>query len=247
MSRIVRAWVPGEMGFRQKLTFVRFEPGQRLEHLVTLSSTAILALTGLPQKFHEADISRWLISAMGGIDFVRNIHHVFAILLAVGAIYHVLAVGYGILVKRSRLSMFPTLKDVTDALTMVKYFFGLSKYKPHFDRFSYGEKMEYWALAWGTLLMGLTGFIMWFPTKATQFIDGVWIPVSKMAHGWEAVLAVLSLLVWHVYHVHLKSWNTSMFTGKMSKEHMLEEHPLEYARLIAEAGEAEIAPYDLVK
>ena len=67
MSRIVRAWVPGEMGFRQKLTFVRFEPGQRLEHLVTLSSTAILALTGLPQKFHEADISRWLILAMGAL------------------------------------------------------------------------------------------------------------------------------------------------------------------------------------
>jgi formate dehydrogenase subunit gamma len=247
MSRIVREWVAGDMGFRQKLTFVRFEAGQRLEHLVTLVSTAMLALTGLPQKFHEADISRWLISVMGGIDFVRNTHHIFAIILTMGAIYHVLAVGYGILVKGSRLTMLPTLKDATDALATVKYLVGLSKEKPHFDRFTFGEKLEYWALVWGTAIMAITGFIMWFPTKATQFIDGVWIPVSKMAHGWEAVLAVLSLMVWHMYHVHVKSWNTSMFTGKMSKEHMLEEHPLEYARLIAESGEAEVAPYTVVK
>lgn len=247
MSRLTREWVATEQGFRQKLTFIRFDPSQRLEHLVTLTSTAVLALTGLPQKFHDLDVSRALISALGGIEIVRNVHHFFAILLAMGALYHVIRVGYGIAVKGSRLSMVPTLKDFTDAWQMLMYFIGRSKEKPRFDRFNFGEKLEYWALVWGTLIMGLTGFIMWFPTKATLFVDGVWIPVSKMAHGWEAVLATLSLLVWHMYHVHLKDFNTSIFTGKMSRERMLEEHPIEYARIIAEEGEAEVAPFTAVK
>ena len=247
MSRIAREWVATDQGFRQKLTFIRFDASQRLEHVVTLASTAILALTGLPQKFHEADISRFMISVLGGIEIVRTVHHVFAILLAMGGIYHVLRAMYSILAKGSRLSMIPTWKDFTDGITMVKYFFGLSKEKPRFDRYSYGEKVEYWAMVWGTVLMGLTGFIMWFPTKATVVLDGLWIEVAKAAHGGEAVLAVLSLLVWHSYHVHIKSLNTSMFSGKLSREHMLEEHPLEYARLIAEEGEAEIAPFTVVK
>ncbi len=247
MSRIVREWVSTEQGLRQKITFIRFDPGQRLEHIVTLVSTAVLALTGLPQKFHDQDISRFLISGLGGIEFVRTVHHFFAILLAAGAIYHVLRVMYGILIRGSRLSMVPTLNDAMDAWKSVLYFVGRTKEKPRFDRFTFGEKFEYWALVWGTLIMGLTGFIMWFPTKATLFMDGVWVPVAKMAHGWEAVLATLSLLVWHMYHVHVKSLNTSMFTGKMSREHMLEEHPLEYARLIAEEGEVEPVPFTAVK
>jgi formate dehydrogenase subunit gamma len=247
VSRIAREWVATDQGFRQKLTFVRFDAGQRVEHFVTLASTAILALTGLPQKFHEAEISRFAISAMGGIEIVRTVHHVFAILLTMGAIYHVLRVVYSVLAKGSRLSMIPSWKDVTDAITMVKYFVGLSKTKPRFDRYSYGEKLEYWAMVWGTVIMGLTGFIMWFPARAASIFDGLWIEVAKAAHGGEAVLAVLSLIVWHMYHVHIKTLNTSMFNGKLSREHMLEEHPLEYARLISEEGEAEIAPFTVVK
>ena len=247
MSRIAREWVRTEAGFRQKVVFIRFETGQRVEHMVTLVSTGVCAVTGLAQKFHEAEISRLVITGLGGIEFVRNIHHVFAILLGVGALYHVVGVVYGIARRGSRLSMVPTLRDVSDFLTMIRYFFGLSKEKPRFDRFTYEEKVEYWALVWGTLLMGLTGFIMWFPTRATEFMDGVWIVAAKMAHGWEAVLAVLSLLVWHLYQVHIKRFNTSMFTGKMTREHMLEEHPVEYARLVAEEGEAELAPFTPVK
>jgi cytochrome b subunit of formate dehydrogenase len=184
---------------------------------------------------------------MGGIEIVRLIHHFFAIILVVGAVYHVLKAMYGILAKGSRLSMIPTWKDVTDASQMIRYFFGLAKEKPRFDRFSFGEKLEYWAMVWGTIIMALTGFLMWFPTRATAFIDGVWIEVAKTAHGGEAVLAVLSLLVWHLYHVHLHTWNTSIFTGKMSREHMLEEHPLEYARIIAEEGDSEVVPFTAVK
>ena len=247
MSRIAREWIATEQGFRQKLTFVRFDRSQRLEHLVVLVSTGILALTGLPQRYHEAGISRTLINTMGGIEIVRNVHHFFAILLAVGAFYHIIRVMYGILAKGTRLTMIPTFRDVAEAWQMLMYFLGRTKEKPRFDRYTFAEKVEYWALVWGTAIMGITGFIMWFPTKATLFLEGWWIPVSKMAHGWEAVLATLALLLWHFYHVHIKSLNTSMFTGKMSREHMLEEHPMEYARIVAEEGDVEIAPFTVVK
>jgi len=242
MSKVIREWVYTDIGFRQRLTFVRFNASERVEHLVIMVATAILAVTGLPQKFHEAAISRWLMVALGGIENMRMIHHFFAILLALASLYHIGRVLYGFLAKSSKLPMIPTRKDAADFFAMLRYFLGLAKERPRFDRFSYVEKFEYWALVWGNVIMGLTGFIMWFPTKATQFIDGVWVTAAKMAHGWEAVLAVLALLIWHVYHVHIKHFNTSIFTGKISKEEMLGEHPLEYARLMAELEEAGPAP-----
>lgn len=239
MGKTFIEWVHTDAGFQKRLVFVRFNMSERVEHLIIMISTAVLALTGLPQKFHEAAISRWLMAALGGIDNLRTLHHFFAISLAVASLYHIGRVLYNIFTKNSDLSMVPRSKDVADFLGMLRYFFGLEKERPRFDRFSYVEKFEYWALVWGNVIMGLTGFIMWFPTKATQLIDGVWVTAAKMAHGWEAVLAVLALLIWHVYHVHIKHFNTSIFTGRISKAEMLEEHPLEYARLMAEIGDVD--------
>jgi cytochrome b subunit of formate dehydrogenase len=233
VSRIVRETVGAGKMAEQRVAVVRFDASQRLEHVVTVLSTVVLALTGLVQKFYDAGISQSIVSAFGGLGNVRTVHHAFAIMLTVGAIYHVARVAYSILGKRSPLSMLPNWKDFTDAITMVKYFFGLAKEQPQFDRYNYGEKVEYWAMVWGTALMAFTGYILWFPTRSAVVIDGLWIEAAKAAHGGEAILAVLSLLVWHTYHVHFKSLNASMLHGKLSEKHMLEEHPLEYARLLA--------------
>ena len=94
-------------------------------------------------------------------------------------------------------------------------------------RYTFEEKMEYWAFVWGAAVMGATGFMMWNPITATKFLPGEFVPAAKAAHGGEAVLAVLAIIIWHMYGVHIKRLNKAMFTGMQTEEEMLHEHPLE--------------------
>jgi hypothetical protein len=114
-------------------------------------------------------------------------------------------------------------------------------------RYTFEEKMEYWAFVWGVIVMGTTGFIMWNPITTVHFLPGEVIPAAKTAHGWEAVLAILAIIIWHMYGVHLKRFNKSMFTGKMSEEEMLHEHPLELADLKAGLAERTADPATIRK
>jgi hypothetical protein len=100
---------------------------------------------------------------------------------------------------------------------------------------------------WGTVIMGLTGFLMWNPITSTQFLPGEWIPAARAAHGGEAVLAVLAIIIWHFYGVHIKRFNKSMWTGKMSEEEMLHEHPLELADIKSGVARPSVPPSELRK
>jgi hypothetical protein len=95
--------------------------------------------------------------------------------------------------------------------------------------------------------MVATGFMMWNPIATVKFLPGEAIPAAKAAHGGEAVLAVLAIIIWHMYGVHVKRFNKSMFTGKMSEEDMLHEHPLELADIKAGITERPIEPVTLRK
>jgi hypothetical protein len=81
--------------------------------------------------------------------------------------------------------------------------------------------------------MGMTGLMQWFPVAATYYLPGGTIPVARAFHKWEAILAVLAILTWHMYHTVIKKLNTSIFTGVMTIEDMEEEHPQELAYLEA--------------
>lgn len=211
--------------------YLRFLVSDRVLHLLLLISFTTLAITGLVQKYAEAGISVTLIRAMGGIEQTRVIHHTFAVILILTSIAHAVQVGYRVYVQRKSMSMLPTLGDVTDFFGAVKYNAGLSKRKPHFPRFNFMEKIEYWAVVWGTVLMTITGYVLWNPVLITQYLPGEVVPAAKIAHGMEAVLAVLSIITWHVYFVHVKVFNKSMFTGQLSEQEMEEEHPLELERI----------------
>jgi hypothetical protein len=102
-------------------------------------------------------------------------------------------------------------------------------------KFNFGEKLEFWAVVWGTAVMAITGFFLWNPIATTNFLPGSIIPAAKAAHSYEALLAVLSILIWHMYNVAIKHWNPSMWTGKLPHHQMETEHALELERL--EAGE----------
>lgn len=211
--------------------YLRFLVSDRVLHLLLLVSFTMLAITGLVQKYADLGISVAVIRALGGIEQTRVIHHTFAVILILTSIAHAVQVGYRVYVQRKSMSMLPTLGDVTDFFAAVKYNLGLSRQKPRFPRFNFIEKIEYWAVVWGTVLMTLTGYVLWNPVLVTQYLPGEIVPAAKIAHGMEAVLAVLSILIWHAYYVHVKVFNKSMFTGYLTEEQMEEEHPQEIERI----------------
>jgi len=211
--------------------FVRFSLSQRLQHLVLIISFTLLAVTGLPQKFAGDAWAETLIGIVGGIDSIRLIHHLAAIVLALVSVYHVLEIAYDVFVLHVRWTMFPELQDVKDAIAALLHNLGFRKEWPRFEHFSFEQKFEYWALVWGTLIMGITGFMLWNPILISRVLPGEVIPAAKSAHGGEAILAVLAILVWHFYNVHIKTFNKSIFTGRLDEHQMAEEHGMEMERI----------------
>jgi cytochrome b subunit of formate dehydrogenase len=135
------------------------------------------------------------------------------------------------LVRRKSLTMLPRYQDLVDALLAVRYNLGLAADRPRTDRYSWEEKLEYWSLVWGTVVMIVTGFMLWNPVATARFLPGEFIPAAQVVHGGEALLAVLAVIVWHFYSVHLRHLNPSMLTGQMSEQEMEDEHPLELERI----------------
>ncbi|MCA9916566.1 MAG: cytochrome b/b6 domain-containing protein [Anaerolineales bacterium] len=214
--------------------YPRFRTMARIEHAILMVSFTVLAITGLPQKYALQAWAEGMINVMGGIEFVRIIHRWAAIILVVGSIYHIFTSAYRFFVKRERMRMLPEKKDAQDVIQTIKHNLGLTDEAPRMAKFNFGEKVEYWAVVWGTAIMAITGFVLWNPIAATVLLPGQFIPAAKAAHGGEALLAVLSIVIWHMYNVHIKHFNPSMFTGKLPRHQMEEEHALELERL--EAG-----------
>jgi cytochrome b subunit of formate dehydrogenase len=121
---------------------------------------------------------------------------------------------------------------------VLKYNLGLAPTKPAFPRFSYIEKAEYWAMMWGTILMGITGAILWFDNTSMGLFSKLGFDISRTIHFYEAILATLAILVWHFYFVifnpDVYPMNLAWLTGHMSEQELLEEHPLQLAQLKAE-------------
>lgn len=227
--------------------YERFPLARRIEHLVMLLSFTTLGLTGLPQKFPSSPLSIFFVNILGGIETLRSIHHFAAIVMMLGTAWHILVFGYMAYVRRTRLSMLPSIQDIKDGWQALMYNLGFAKSFPQMGRYTFEEKMEYWAFVWGAIVMGATGFMMWNPITTARFLPGEVIPAAKAAHGGEAVLAVLAIIIWHMYGVHIKRFNRSMFTGKMSEEDMLHEHPLELADIKAGVAERPVDAAELSK
>lgn len=233
---------PTETHGGQTHWYKRFDRWQRVEHALLITSFTVLVLTGLPQKYSLTLWGSVMIWLLGGIEITRIIHRVAATVLMFETIYHGAVVTYKVVVKRVPLTMLPGWQDVVDGIHAMGYNMRIAKTPPRMGRFTFGEKVEYWAVIWGTVVMVLTGFMLWNPIATTQFLPGQAIPAAKAAHGGEALLAFLSIISWHVYHVHVKSFNRSMFTGYIGRHEMEEEHPLELAAIEAGTHERPVDP-----
>ena len=222
---------------KQERTYLRFSSGQRWEHLILLACCLVLLLTGLPQKYRGFSISQDLLSTPERIEFIRQVHHITAILLGLLVLYHLIRIL--VMMSRRKLpgDLLPTVQDLRDAGQMIQYLLFLRKDKPKFGRYNFEQKVTYWVVFFSILLMGVSGLIVWFPVQATQFLPGGVVPAAKLAHSTESVVMAIFILIWHVYHVHIERLNLSIFTGRLSEDEMRTYHEKEYERLVDRSGE----------
>jgi formate dehydrogenase gamma subunit len=223
-------------------TYVRFTARQRSEHLLVMLIFLLLALTGFPQKFSDAGWAQTLVRWMGGIELVRFIHRVSGIVFGILAFGHMLTALGLVLTGRSRPSMIPARQDFRDAVKTLRYYLGLSEAQARFDRFDYRQKFEYWGMIMGGLLMVATGLILYFPILFTRILPGQLIPIAKVAHSNEGLMAFLVVITWHIYNAHLNPdvfpFDMTIFTGTISRHRMEHEHPLELARITGSGAAA---------
>src|SRR5205814_7910124 len=178
----------------------------------------------------------FLASLLGSNEFVRRIiHRVAAIIMITVGVYHLAYLAISKDGRRWVKDMFPRLKDAQDVLGNFAYYLGVSKQKPKIARFGYAEKAEYWAVIWGTFIMGLTGLMIWFKIGVFGFLARWWIDIALAVHFYEAVLATLAIIVWHFYQVifdpDVYPVNFALIDGRVSEELYKEEHELEFEQI----------------
>jgi cytochrome b subunit of formate dehydrogenase len=221
-------------------SYKRFGAAQRFEHILLLVTFSGLALTGIPQRYAGEQWGQTLIALMGGIESIRIVHRILATILMAESIYHGGVITYKLFVLGREATMIPGLNDIRDVFQWIAFNLGLRREHPHLPKYNFGEKLEYLAVVWGTIVMVITGFALWNPIATTNFLPGEVVPAALAAHSGEALLAVLSIITWHMYNVHVKRFNKSMFTGQITHEEMEEEHGGELNRILSGDVEEEL-------
>jgi cytochrome b subunit of formate dehydrogenase len=227
---------------RREAYVVRWVKVERMQHLVLLTSFIGLAITGFALRSPDA----WWVTIIGmGNETLRaTIHRALAVIMVVASFYHL---GWIIFSRRGRMNiaaMAPQASDIVQAIQNVAFHLGKRKERPEFHRYDYTHKAEYWALIWGTIVMAVTGVVLWFPDLFTTWLPAWSVRVAEVIHYYEAILAVSAIIIWHLFYVIFMPSEFPMSTiwvnGRMPAHEWKELHRAEYA----EMGPGEILPGD---
>ena len=206
---------------------VRMDGSQRMQHLLLLVSFITLVITGFALKYPDS----WLGIALINEKVRSVVHRSAGTLLILVSLYHMVYLVTARSGRNFLLDMLPEPKDAWDVLNNLRYYLGLGGSKPQFKRFNYAEKAEYWALVWGTIVMAVTGLMLWFKVVVGHLFPRWWLDVATTVHFYEAILATLAIVVWHFYQIifdpEVYPMNWAWWDGKMSIEHYATEHGLD--------------------
>jgi cytochrome b subunit of formate dehydrogenase len=227
----------------------RFDARTRALHVVIMVTFLGLSATGMPLLFSDAPWARLLATLFGGFRGAGLVHRFFGATLLAAVVWHVANVFWRAFVRGERgmlwgpTSMVPQPRDAVQLLQQIRWFLGAGP-RPRFEHFAYWEKFDYWAVLWGTGLMGAAGLILWFPQAASRVLPGWMFNVALFVHGAEATLAIGFIFVIHFFNGHLRPGKFPMdlviFTGSVSTEELREERAGEYARLLATGALAQL-------
>ena len=236
--------------------FTRFPPFERFLHFLVVTSFLLLVLTGMPLKFYYTSWAKVIFGLLGGTETARTLHHFGALITFLYFGLHLSRLliktwqsraqfhGGDLRSKWTRLngvlfgpdSMIPTWQDAKDFVAHQKWFFGRGP-KPQFDRWTYWEKFDYFAVFWGVFAIGLSGLVMWFPGFFTRFLPGWWINLALIIHSDEALLAAGFIFTIHFFNTHFRlekfPMDTVIFSGRVSKTELMHERRRWYERLLA--------------
>ncbi|MGA9535662.1 MAG: hypothetical protein WBR24_07105 [Desulfobacterales bacterium] len=221
-----------------------------LQHFLIFTTFITLVSTGIPLHYADLFWAPYLISIFGGIDNAQLIHRTAAFVMIGACVYHLLTiVGSTILkiIKKEfdiRRTQVPLPKDLFDLIHDVKYFLGIEPYRPKMEKFMYKQKLHYLAILWGSFVLIFAGTALLYP----EYIVALWPfdpsfiqDLARIMHADEAVLALIVIAFWHLSNVHIvpgrypAQW--TVFTGRITREHQIEEHFLEYVRNLEEIPE----------
>ncbi len=228
----------------------RFNRVQRLSHLMVIVSFFGLVMTGLPLHFAHEPWARVLVELHGGVRMAGIIHRVCAVITFGYFAIHLTTLAHRVVrsPRKRRFfwgpeSMVPQSKDLADLAGMFRWFFGLGP-QPKFERYSYLEKFDYWAVFWGVAVIGASGLLLWFPEWFARWLPGWAFNVATIVHGDEALLALCFIFTIHFFNGQLRPekfpLDLVMFTGRATVDYIQKEHPLEYKRLKREGRLSEL-------
>lgn len=223
----------------------------RIQHLLTFTTFLLLAFTGLPIHYNDAFWAVPFNEVLGGVEVTRVIHRTLATWMVLSMIYHLMTVFGGTMQKLAEgkfdigRSILPLLKDARDFSADMAYFAGRRENRPEMDKFMYKQKIHYFAAAFGNIVMVVSGSSFIFPEFWNSVLPTDYAShfqeMMRLSHPHEALLALLVIAFWHWYNVHLAPGRFPMqwtfLTGKLTREHQIEEHFLEYLRCLASLPE----------
>jgi len=220
-----------------------------IQHFATFLTFLILAATGLTLHFSSLWWAPYVMSLFGGPDTARLIHRISAIFMVLASAYHLLTIVGGTFQKIMKKqfdfkrTQIPWAKDLQDVIHDVKYFTGREPYRPKMYKFMYKQKLHYLAIIWGTFVLVTAGTTLLYPeTMSTIWPNPEFFQdLARLMHADEAVMAITVIVFWHWTNVHLVpgrfplQW--SFLTGRITREHQIEEHFLEYVNNLKEFPE----------
>jgi cytochrome b subunit of formate dehydrogenase len=244
MSIALNNAAPAAGGGPAQRYYRRFTPAERVLHAVLMLSFVGCALSGLPLIFADRPWAATLAGMLGGFEGAGRVHRTCAFIMIVIFVMHVVMV-MGRAITGGRLmgvlwgpdSMVPQPQDIIDIYRNFNWFIGVGP-RPQFDRWTYWEKFDYWAVFWGMFIIGGSGLLLWFPMFFARFLPGWIFNIAALVHGEEALLAVGFIFTIHFFNGHLRPakfpMDTVVFTGRISEHELKDERRLEYDRLTRE-------------
>jgi len=207
----------------------------RIAHWGVILSFPTLVITGFALKYPEAWWARPLLLLEGHFAFRGAVHRTAAVVLVASTVYHLIHLAVN---RRDRLflkAMLPELKDATDLVQVFSYNLGLTKTEPRFAKFNYAEKVEYWAFMWGTVVMTVSGCLLWFNNFTLRYFPKWVSDAATAVHYYEALLATFSILLWHFYMVIFDPlvypMDTAWINGKVPADHYRHSRPAYFRAL----------------
>ncbi|MFQ5800342.1 MAG: cytochrome b/b6 domain-containing protein [Candidatus Hydrothermarchaeales archaeon] len=213
----------------------RFTTWQIIQHALWALAFTTLLVTGLALKFPGNSISQAVMGVLG-MGLRATLHRLAALIfLALGTAHIV----YYLVIDRGPKPIMFNRKDLSDIVQDVKYHLRMTKEEPKYGRYTWVEKFDYWAGAAGSFIIGITGIALWTSYAGpagfgVTLLGGLPFQIYnwfRQIHGWEAILAGSVIVLLHLY---MTVWRPGTFplakqiwTGKMSRHHYEEEHPLE--------------------